>query len=115
MAPASDSRFSSAPVSTPFPPPPPARPPADLGFAVSHQVTPIPGRADLFQLRTTVTPRLGEALLSVADVAARLGIGVRQAQRLMASGAIRSHRPGLRRRHVYQRDLDAYCRARGVA
>ncbi len=87
----------------------------DLGFQVTRQVIPIPGSPGLFQVRAHVTPRLGESLLSVADVAQRLGMGARQARRLMASGAIRSHCPGLRRRRVYQRDLDAYCRERGVA
>ncbi|MDB6133314.1 MAG: hypothetical protein JWM59_1557 [Verrucomicrobiales bacterium] len=86
----------------------------ELGFAVSYQVAPMPGRADLFQVRASLIPRLGETLLSVADVAARLGIGVRQARRLMASGAIKSHRPGLRRRRVFLRDLDSYCRTQGI-
>ncbi|RYD34897.1 MAG: DNA-binding protein [Verrucomicrobiaceae bacterium] len=86
----------------------------ELGFAVSHQVIPIPGRTDLFQVRTSVTPRTGDALLSVADVAERLRISPRSACRLLASGAIRSHRPGLRRRRVYQRDLDSYCRSQGI-
>lgn len=86
----------------------------ELGFAVSHQVIPIPGRTDLFQVRTSVIPRTGDTLLSVADVAERLRISPRSACRLLASGAIRSHRPGLRRRRVYLRDLDAYCRTVGA-
>lgn len=96
-------------------PPLPTLTQPELGFAVSYQAAPLPGRTDVWQVRAVLTPRMGDALLSVADVAARLGIGVRQARRLMASGAIRSHVPGLRRRRVYQRDLDSYCRSVGVA
>ncbi|MES2706384.1 MAG: helix-turn-helix domain-containing protein [Verrucomicrobiota bacterium] len=75
----------------------------------------MPGQPNLFHVRVSLAPRIGEHLLGVGEIAQRLGVSVRSARRLMASGAIRSHCPGLRRRRVYQRDLDAYCRERGVA
>lgn len=87
---------------------------ADLGFRTDYDIIPIPGRPDLFQIRTRQTALHGMASLTIRDVAEELQIPRRTVQRLCEKGLLKHYRPACRDRKVLRRDLDTYKRERGI-
>ena len=87
---------------------------SDLGFRTDYDVIPIPGRPDLFQIRTRQTALHGMASLTIRDVSDELRIPRRTVQRLCEKGLLKSYRPAQRDRKILRRDLDAYKRERGI-
>lgn len=86
----------------------------DLGFETRYDVTPVPGVANLYQVRTRQIPRHGMASLTMADVAEDLGLSTRTVRRLRATGLLKAYQPARRDWKVLRRDLDEYKRARGI-
>ena len=86
----------------------------DLGFRTEYDLTQIPGRPDLFQVRTRQIALHGMASLTITDVARELELDTSTVRRLCAKGLLKNYRPALRDRKILRRDLDAYKRERGI-
>ena len=88
---------------------------SDLGFRTEYDIIPLPNRSDVFQIRTRQIPLHGMASLTIAAVAAELGVCRRTVQNLCEKGLLKNYRPAIRDRKILRRDLDQYKRDHGMS